>query len=366
MKKFLAIVALFLAPVLLVVGLFAGAVYASGEWRTEQEIAERVLAGEPAFLGLAYRDNTRYYKHLVAGGKAADLLVLGTSRSMQLHGEFFSGPSFYNAGGGANYVHEYRFFLEQLPPEALPGTLVLVLDQYFFEEGWSAVEALPALDYGHYSFDAGAALTRSLQDWAGGKYSLLAALAPAPNTYGMAAVGRGSGFYADGSYSYGRLMDHPEEGTDLGFHDSFDRIARGVNRFEWAAEVYGPSLAEMDRLLEFCAGHGIRVVGVLPPYAPSVYQRMAESGNYGYLAALPAALTARFAPYGFEMFDFTFMPNTADAEYIDGYHGGDRVYARLALELAGQSELLAGRLDTEYLTAALSESGNPLRLANAG
>ena len=366
MKKFLAIVALFLAPVALVVGVFAGAVYASGEWRTEEEIAGRVLAGEPAFLGLAYRDNTRYYKHLVASGKAAGLLVLGTSRSMQFHSEFFTSPSFYNAGGGANYVHEYRFFLENLPEASLPDTLVLVLDQYFFQEGWSAAETLPQLDYSHYPFNAGAALTRSLQDWAGGKYSLRAALAPAPNTYGMAAVGRGSGFYADGSYSYGRLLDHPEEGSDVAFHDSFDRIQRGVNRFEWAAEVYGPSLEEMDRLLAFCSGHGIRVAAVIPPYAPSVYLRMAESGNYGYLSLLPAALRECFAPYGFEVFDFTYKPDTLDAEYLDGYHGGDRVYARLTLELAAQSSLLAGQIDTGYLTAALAPSGNPLRLASAG
>ena len=60
MKRFLLIVALFLAPVLLFVALFAGAVYASGEWHTAEEIDAKVAAGEPAFLGLAYRDNTRY------------------------------------------------------------------------------------------------------------------------------------------------------------------------------------------------------------------------------------------------------------------------------------------------------------------
>ena len=105
MKRFLLIVALFLAPVLLFVALFAGAVYASGEWHTEEEIAAKVAAGEPAFLGLAYRDNTRYYKHLVANALGADLLVLGTSRSMQFHSEFFTTDSFYNAGGGAGYVN---------------------------------------------------------------------------------------------------------------------------------------------------------------------------------------------------------------------------------------------------------------------
>ena len=111
MKRFLCIVALFLAPVVLFVGLFAGAIYASGEWRTEEEIAGRVAAGEPAFLGLAYRDNTRYYKHLVANELGADLLVLGTSRSMQFHSEFFTTDSFYNVGGGAGYVNEFQFFL---------------------------------------------------------------------------------------------------------------------------------------------------------------------------------------------------------------------------------------------------------------
>ena len=119
MKRFLCIVALFLAPVFLFVGLFAGAIYASGEWRTEEEIAAKVAAGEPAFFGLAYRDNTRYYKHLVANGLGADLLVLGTSRSMQFHSEFFTTDSFYNAGGGAGYVNEFQYFLEQLDEDGV-------------------------------------------------------------------------------------------------------------------------------------------------------------------------------------------------------------------------------------------------------
>ena len=363
MKKFLATVALFLAPVLLVAGLFGLALWRSGEWRAEEEIAGRVLAGENAFMGLAYRDNTRYYKHLVASGKAADLLVLGTSRSMQLHGDFFTEPSFYNAGGGANYVHEYQFFLENLPADSLPGTLLVVLDQYFFQEGWSNAATLPELDYGHYEFDPAGAYTALLQDFGVGKIDLFGVLKGKPNTYGMAAMNRGSGFYADGSYTYGSLLDHPERGTDVGFHDSFDRIARGVNRFEYASEVYAPSLATMQSLAEFCAQHGIKLVGVIPPYAPSVWQRMTESGSYGYLQQLPAALSEVFAPYGFELFDFSFMPETSDAEYIDGYHGGDRVYARLALELAEQSQILEKIIDKTYLQAALAPNDNPLRLS---
>lgn len=364
MKRFLCIVALFLAPVLLFIGLFAGAVYASGEWRTEEEIAARVAAGEPAFFGLAYRDNTRYYKHLVANELGADLLVLGTSRSMQFHSEFFTTPSFYNAGGGAAYVNEFQFFLEQLDEDKLPSTLLLVMDQYFFNQGWVGTGSMPSgFDYGHYDFSWSVALPEAMRGWVQGKLTLRAAYSAHPDVYGMAAVGRGSGYNADGSYSYGTLLDHPETGTDVGFHDSFDRIARGVDRFEYGSEVYPESLRVVEELLAFCHDHGIQVVMVIPPYAPSVWQRMTESGNYGYIQGIAPALSALCEPYGYEVYDFSYMPDTLDEEYVDGYHGSDRVYARLALHLAEESETLAGLIDTDYLNAALAPSSSPLRLA---
>ena len=362
MKKFLSCTALFLIPVLLVYALFGFAIYKSGEWRTEEEIVQRISDGEDLLMGLAYRDNTFYFKHLAASAKKADLLVLGTSRSMQFSSKFFTEPSFYNAGGGANYTHAYRYFLETLPEDATPETLILVLDQYFFEQGWSDQGSWPELDYSHYSFDPAASLPRLLKDWAGGKFSLRKMLNPPEHTYGIAAVGRGSGFYSDGSYCYGNLMDHPELGTDVGFHDSFNRIDTGTKRFEWSDTVYQPSLDEMARLMELCHQKGIQVVAVIPPYAPSVWQRMQQSGNYSYIDALSGALHEILDPYGFELHDFTFMPETQDAEYIDGYHGGDRVYARLTLELAEKSPSLAEKIDTDYLTRALAEGSNPLRL----
>ena len=364
MKRFLSVVALFLLPVVLVVGLFARAVYASGEWRTEEEIAGRVAAGEPAFFGLAYRDNTRYYKHLVANELGADLLVLGTSRSMQFHSEFFTNKSFYNAGGGAGYINEFQFFLEQLDEDKLPHTLIMVMDQYFFNQSWVGTGEMPdSFDYGYYPFSWKTALPEAIRGWASGKYSLLNALQVHPNVYGMAAVGRGSGFHADGSYDYGRVLDHPEEGTDVGFHDTFDRIAKGINRFEYGDYVYPKSTETVQSLLAFCNEHQIQVVLIIPPYAPSVYQRMEETGKYGYLDWIPQILTELCQPYGYEVYDLTYMPNTTDDEFIDGYHGGDRVYAAIAQLLAEKSQILQGQIDADYLNKALADSGNPLRLA---
>ena len=363
MKRFLASVALFLVPVLAVCGVFGMAVYVSGEWRTEEQIAQKVAQGEPAFFGLAYRDNTRYYKHLVASAKAADLLVLGTSRSMQFHSEFFTTDSFYNAGGGAGYINEFQFFLENLPEASLPDTLVMVMDQYLFCQAWTGTGGMPQyFDYAYYDFDPAKALFSAMRDWAQGKYSLRDVFNTPPDVYGMAAAGRGSGYNADGSYDYGRLLDHPEEGTDVGFHDTFDRILRGINRFEYADYVYPVSTEKVEQLLAWCHDRQIQVVLIIPPYAPSVWERMDGTGKYGYFDWIPYILNELGAPYGYEVYDFGYMPDTADEEYIDGYHGGDRVYARLTLELARQSETLAGLIDTDYLTAALQPGDNPLRL----
>ena len=363
MKKFLSAVALFFVPVVLIYGLFNLALYRSGEWHDEQDIARMVLAGEPAFIGYAYRGNNEAYKYMVASGKKAELLVLGTSRSMQLRSEFFSEESFYNAGGGANYVHAYRFFLESLPEDALPKTLVVVLDQYFFQEGWSILELLPELNFSTYPFDYFATMRHMMQNWAIGKFRLKDLITAPPHTYGIAALGRGSGFYPDGSYCYGNLADHPEKGSDVGFHDSFDRIARGVNRFEWADEVYPPSLEEMNRLFSFCKEHDIQVVGIIPPYAPAVCRRMAETGKYTYMEKIAPALCQIMEPLGYELYDFTSMPDAPNEEYVDGYHGGDRVYARLMLKISETSQILNGKIDTEYLQAALAPSSSPLRLA---
>ena len=57
------------------------------------------------------------------------------------------------------------------------------------------------------------------------------------------------------------------------------------------------------------------------------------------------------------------MQNTTDNEYIDGFHGGDRVYAKITLALAQESTLLAPLLapaTTEALLNAPSESARVL------
>ena len=174
MKRFLKILALFLAPVILLLGMFSLALVRSGELTPTADIEAAALDGGLELFGLAYRDDTRALKQAVANARGADVLVLGTSRSMQLRGAFFASDSFYNAGGGIAYISQAQVFLENMPPDARPKHLLLVLDQYFYNETWTSIEPEDSAALRPYTQpDAFYALRRALADYLDGKYSLL-------------------------------------------------------------------------------------------------------------------------------------------------------------------------------------------------
>ena len=87
---------------------------------------------------------------------------------------------------------------------------------------------------------------------------------------------------------------------------------------------------------------------------------MQETGQYGYIPATFASLETMFARYGFEVFDYSYLPETNDSQYVDGFHGSDRVYAALCARLAEDSLLLGAQFDSAALTALFTAQGNPL------
>ena len=66
MKRFLKILALFLAPVILLLGVFSLALVRSGELTPTADIEAAALNGGLELFGLAYRDDTRALKQAVA------------------------------------------------------------------------------------------------------------------------------------------------------------------------------------------------------------------------------------------------------------------------------------------------------------
>lgn len=361
MKRFLKTIALFLAPVVLVVGLFGMALVRSGELVPMEEVRRAAAERRLVLFGLAYREETRSFKQAAADARGAETLVLGTSRSMQLRSEFFKTENFYNAGGGIAYLSQAQPFLEHLPEGARPKRLLLVLDQYFYNTEWRTNEPENSRQLAPDSaVNVKTFFRRMVWGYGDGKFSLLRVLRTPEGVYGLTASARGAGFTDDGSYTYGSALLHPEQSEDAGFADTFRRIEQQTGRFEGGDVPDEEAFAETRALLEYCAANGIEVTAFLPPYAPAVWGRMQQTGRYQYIPAAFAVLQKMFAEYGFELFDYSHLPETRDDQYVDGFHGSDRVYAAVCARLARDSALMGDLFDEKELTALFRAPGSPL------
>ena len=363
LKRFLKILSVFLLPIVLLYGLFAGVLYSTRELAGLDAVVNATVQGDLVLYGTAHHENFAAYKLRVTQQLAPRLLVLGTSRSMQLRSEFFSEPSFYNAGGAVRTMADYEDFLRNLPQNALPDTLLVVLDQNMFNTTWRESSPTDPQTYGDLPNDSFATLLRTGFDYGNHKFSIVQNLLPRAGIYGLAAAAKGMGFAADGSYRYGTVALQNTDEPEKNFATTYRDIDFGELRFAPGTTPDELALAQLDSLLAFCSSAGIHVVGFLPPFPPAVNAKMQASGQYGYISGLYAAIAPRFAAVGGEFYDFTQMQNTTDNEYIDGFHGGDRVYAKITLALAQESTLLAPLLapaTTEALLNAPSESARVL------
>ncbi len=365
MKKFLALAAAFLLPAALLYGLFAAALVNTQELAAVDEVVAATLDGEMSLYGTSHNENIGAYKFRTMSALGADLLVMGTSRSMQLRGEFFTRESFYNAGGVVRNMADFADVLSRLPSDALPDTLLVALDQNMFNIDWRASSPGGPQGFEDLETDFLDTLLRTAQDYGSGKFSLVEVLRPQQGIFGLAAAARGTGFAPDGSYRYGILTEQNLDAPKKNFSDTYLQIDFGQERFAYGDTPDPLALEQLEAFLSLCAEKGIRVVGFLPPLPPSVNLRMAENGHYGYLDTLYEEIAARFAAAGGEFYDFTAI-ESEDVEYIDGFHGGDRVYARIALALDEQSEILAGEIDRAEIERLLADpGGNPRALPSA-
>ncbi len=96
----------------------------------------------------------------------------------------------------------------------------------------------------------------------------------------------------------------------------------------------------------------MHVLIIFPPFANAAYQRMMASKKYAYIDALTMELNNSHP-----IFDFTNPNNvreTNDCEFIDGFHGGETVYARMILQMAAKDKYLDDVINFGYLSELLN------------
>ncbi len=364
MKRFLKNTFIFLLPVFMFCAFIFFIALKSGEFMHTSQVVQKTMQGEVHLFGLAFRYEDFEYKHAMASEKKAEVLVLGTSRSMQLRKEFFETDSFYNAGGSLPFLPQAYNFLSKMPKESLPQKLILVLDQNLFNA--ATYEEDEQRDTSDYEFkpitinDYYTVFRQTIDAFGKGKINIESMLKANGQSVGIAAVQRQAGFYEDGSYSNGNDVIYANNQPLENVQDVLWRIDNNTNHFEHSSEISELAVKEIEKLLQFCAENNIQVTAFLPPYAPTVNEALQNSNNFEYMPKIYTSILPIFEKHNYELFDYTNLNETKDEMYIDGFHGSDRVYALICAKLAESSENLENILNEKYLLSLFNAQGNPL------
>ena len=128
--------------------------------------------------------------------------------------------------------------------------------------------------------------------------------------------------------------------------------------------VDNETLECLEAFLRYCKNNDILVIGFTPPFAPSVYNRMITSGNYGYLTEIDPLCEELFTEYGYEYYSYMsgMISEADDSYYIDGFHGSEVIYACIIKDMMAHNSSIGQYIDEDRLDELLDDPHNHLML----
>ena len=347
----------------------------SGELTPIRRIIKKQDENMDSIYGARYSYHVEFYKHKMTLLKAPEFLVLGSSRVMQFRSDFLNNDiEFYNAGGGVGRISHIRDFLEEIPIDRNPKVVVLGLDHYFFNRRWDPIKGddnylcrlKKDIDIFNIFHKSWRCVYEDLYDRNITFDNLLNMVPWNQCNFGLTSIIRGDGFRHDGSYYYKFFIERGgilncEECNDYRFKDTIRRINDGNDRFQYGTEVNSRALEELDEALALCSDRNIYVIGFLPPFAHTIWKKLESMRDkYGYIFELPIKLEPLFLKYQYDFYDFSDVVKfgSSDAEVIDGFHGSEKAYLRLFIEMLDKNRKLHNFADIEDLKEALRQANS--------
>lgn len=367
MKKFTTRVIIYIFPVFLFLVFPFYKLINSKE--IFHNIDNNINQKEKYLIGYKYNENNyKYIKYkTIKEFNNLEILALGSSRVLQFRSEMFNKP-FYNAGFTISSINDFQNFLELIPKSKLPKYLIIGLDQWMFNENWD--------DLKKYNFDNNLYKQNKSYSYKNGFSSLKYVYEDILKgnitdkkkikftSIGLNAINNHSGLRNDGSFYYGKqinsLINKNNSAKDYNYNDTFKRIDNGNRRFEYAKNTNSKAILILNEFLLFCKKSNIKVVGVLPPFADKVYDRMLKSNNYQYINKIYPTVKPIFKKYNFEVYQFNTVKdcNSNDNETIDGFHGGEKTYLKLLINMLENDSYLNSICDIKKLRADLNNAIN--------
>ncbi len=310
---------------------------------TSAVIAMQDAIGEDFLYSKAHTEDTAYYKLQLTNERAASLLVLGTSRTLQFQGFFFEDDaSFYNAGLIASTLPNILAALELIEEDSLPDVVLIGLDEYFFNEQWydeTLDSAFPPEEVTGLDFYTSAAT--GVYEAIRADYTFYWRLCKYPLKIGTGATIYEHGYDQDGGFKYGSVYAYPQS-NEIRTAAAVESVNTATGRYYTGDAVSEDALDTLREIAAFCEAHDIELVTFTPPVSQSVIDAIAQRDDMDYFYQISDAISAVAAEEGFEFYDFTYPEslNGTDDNFIDGFHGSDVLYLRMLIQMVEEGSCL--------------------------
>lgn len=335
----------------------------------------RIQQEKNAIYGTALNQNTFAYKLELVKYVKPEVLMLGSSRVVQLRGEVFNAP-FVNCGLAMNHLNEGRMFLEKILAFHRPKLILLGLDFWWFSDENRMPERY------HYHQNDGATLTfekltkpflflgqskLSFRD-----YFRILFLKDRTNritnyeNMGLRAICTSDGFRKDGSNLNARALFGltPSRMREIDFPDGRGRRGRFLQKHRYWEELSKSRLEELSKMIQLCKNGGVRLIIFLPPVSQPAYRTLlSEPDRHHFLKDLEEYIeTLPEETYNFH--DIRQIDSN-DSECIDNVHIGEVAYHRLLLTIVKRNPKspLKGYLAIDLMEEVIQKfSGKTLML----
>ncbi len=376
MRRFLTHSALFCVPFITVFAFPFLVLLKAGEFIPVSVLTERSTASSTLLIGPAYSYFRNEFQLKETRERTPKILALGNSRVGEFRDLFFKNPSeFYNASGAVGQLSDYRHFIEKL--EVPPEVLLINIDQAVFNGALSSSTVSrpdPFNDASSGTFDPffesffrQQAWWKVYRDYLNHKFSLKEIFSKPDTAYtiGIRALSTHNGFLRDGSDYYGDVISGKtsRKSIDEGIAALASQTTNSYSD-TYSANFSPEAFKELEMLLALCKGKNITVVGFAPPLAHAVYEKLSSYPDAPYAESFEVfapTMTILFKGYGYEFYDFTDLESfrSSDAEMVEAKHGGEKMHARMILEMSRGGTALSSYVAEDQVRTGLQNTTSP-------
>lgn len=330
----------------------------------ELDSVEEVVASQQISNGLygsAIHPNAYPYKLALYRARKPEVVAIGSSRVLQFRQSQFL-KSFVSMGMAANYPAEAEKLLDDILAVHKPSLVILGIDFWWGNPRWTH-----ALNFDHHALKGGELTPEALaapMQWLVERkispaifferlWNARPAATGASTMIGVQAIVSGNGFASDGSRHYSDVLYGRRPPEDPNFTDTERRISTDSGQFKYGDAVSFERIESIRRFVLHLEKMGVTVVTVVPPVAPSVEAALRrEGGKYAYVNEFLERIR-NISKHHFNFFSAASLESD-NCEFVDGFHGGDVVSARMAKEFSRYPEL-ARYIDTASIDAILKD-----------